>query len=782
MRRPPRHLRALCAVVSVSTLALAFPVTSALSATPRVVVASASTLSHGEQIVAPGGATHFDVVLRQPDQRALTVFLASLYNPSSANFHHFLTPQTFAQRFGAPASSLKAVRTYFASYGVRVTAVNTARTLVSLRGRDGDVARAFATSVENIRTPGGVVVAQFARAASVPSSLAPDIAAVVGLSTPGVAAPHLSRQLTSSAPHGPTTCPSAGDATTNGPNQLYGYTAQQQAKLYGLDQAWAAGNTGVGQTIGIYELGLYNPSDVNTYFSCYGVSPSVSVINVDGGPGSGFSDEATLDTEEVGVLAPGAKIEIYQGPNNNAGPLDVYARVADDNTANVLSVSWGTCETDPNGDATGEQVIFQQMAAQGQSVLASAGDSGSSDCQGASSSSTTLAVDDPASQPFVTGVGGLAVTSISPLNQSVWNQSGSGSTCGGAAGGGGGVSVLWSRPSWQITSGSTANVTTRMVPDLSVMGDPSTGFIQYYPSSGNCSAPDWFAIGGTSIGSPIVSALVAVATQACNVGRLGFLNPQLYQMPSSDFVDVTSGSNDVFGAGGYSAGPGYDMASGLGSPNGAAFINGLCPNVNVDSSMSSFTTTTLSPAVDSGPFTVSATLRNANGAALANQTVKIDATSSNGELTIDGDATSRQEPGHATYAVTTDARGVVTATIASSAAGPVHVTLSYHGAVIHQVTVDFVANPANPPVPRVTAITATSGGFVLRIQPPSSGDAVATRYQYSLNGGVTWVTFTASSVSVRNLLKHHAYLVRVRALNAAGVSPASAAKRVVTKS
>ncbi|MDE3008309.1 MAG: hypothetical protein KGI14_04695 [Acidobacteriota bacterium] len=782
MRRPPRHLRTLSAIASVSVLALALPVTNALSATPRVVVASATTLTHGETVASPGGSTNFDVVLRQPHQRELTAFLSSLYNPRSPNFRHFVTPSTFARRFGASKASVRAVRAYFASYGVRVTGVNKARTLVSLRGHDADVARAFATSVENIRTPGGVVVAQFARAASVPSSLAPDVAAVVGLSTPGIASPHLSRTLTSSAPHGPTTCPSAGDATTNGPNQLYGYTAQQQAKLYGFDQAWAAGNTGVGQTIAVYELGLFSQSDVNTYFSCYGVSPNVTVTNVDGGPGSGFSDEATLDTEEVGVLAPGAKIEIYQGPNNNSGPLDVYARVADDNTANVLSVSWGTCETDPNGDTTGEQAIFEQMAAQGQSVLASAGDSGSSDCTGGSTSSTALAVDDPASQPFVTGVGGLTVTSISPLNETVWSQSSAGSACGGAGGGGGGASVIWSRPSWQVTTGPTASVTTRMVPDLSVMGDPSTGFIQYFPNSGGCATPAWFTIGGTSIGSPLVSALVAVATQACNVGRLGFLNPQLYQMPSSDFVDVTTGSNDVYGLGNYSAGPGYDMASGLGSPNGAAFISGLCPDNNVDPSKSSFTKSTGTPVAPSGTATVSATLHNANGAALANQIVNVEATSSSGELTIDADATSRQGPGHASYPVTTDANGSVSSSISSTAGGPVHVTLTYHGAVIYETTFDFVAGSTSPKTPRVVAITATSGGFVLRVQSPTTNESGVTRFQYSLNGGASWVTFTSTTVNVRNLLKHHVYLVRVRALNAAGVSPASPTRRVVTKS
>ncbi|MDE3222872.1 MAG: fibronectin type III domain-containing protein, partial [Acidobacteriota bacterium] len=102
--------------------------------------------------------------------------------------------------------------------------------------------------------------------------------------------------------------------------------------------------------------------------------------------------------------------------------------------------------------------------------------------------------------------------------------------------------------------------------------------------------------------------------------------------------------------------------------------------------------------------------------------------------------------------------------------------------VIYETTFDFVASSATPKTPRVVAITATSGGFVLRVQSPTTNESGVTRFQYSLNGGASWVTFTSTTVNVRNLLKHHVYLVRVRALNAAGVSPASPTRRVVTKS
>lgn len=791
MRHPSRTLRWLSVGLVTTSLALALPVTSAFSLAPRVIIAAATTLTSGDTVVARPVTARFDVVLHQANETALTGFLSSLYNPASTNFHHFLSPTTFAQRYGASPSTISAVRSYFTSYGLSVDTLNTAHTLMALRGSSANVARAFATPVESVRTASGVLVAQFARAASVPSSLAGDVTNVVGLSSTLTPSPHLAQprsqpHLNAGATSGPTVCPSAGSTTTNGPNALFGYTAQQQAQLYGLTSAWTTGDTGVGQTIALYELGLYSQSDVSTYFSCYGVSPTTTAVNVDGGPGNASSDEATLDVEEAGVLAPGASLMIYQGPNNNTGPLDVYARIADDNTANIVSTSWGTCETDPTGDVPAEQVIFQQMAAQGQTVLAAAGDNGSSDCSSSNANLTQLAVDDPASQPFVTGVGGLTVSSISPLVQSVWNQTGSNSVCGGSAGGGGGESAIWSRPSWQVTTGTTAGVTARMVPDLSVMGDPGTGFIQYYPSSGSCSDPGWFTVGGTSIGSPLVSSLVAVATQACNQGRLGFINPQLYQMPSSDFVDVTTGSNDLYGVGGYSAGVGYDMASGLGSPNGVSFLKGLCPNVAVDTAQSTFTKSSGNPLAVSGNASVTATLHNANGAALANQLISVDATSSGGLLTIDADSTSRKGLGKATYQITTDASGNATTTIFDSQAGVVNVNLTYRGTVIYSTTFNFVSNTtsyATPSAPRISTLSALSGGFTMKIvAPSSSGGARVTRYQYALNGSRQWVSFSATTLTVRHLSPRHTYSVRVRALNAYGASAPSATKRVVTKS
>jgi subtilase family serine protease len=555
------------------------------ASTPRVVVAGAHAVPVADRVVSRVIETSFDVVLNQSHPRELASFLAAITDPSSPDYRHFLTTAQFAARYGASRASVAALSTYLAGFGLRVGALSKGRVVLAVRGTTTQIGAAFATRVVTVRTASGQLRAQFLSPASLPASLARAVHGVAGLSS--VTSPSPAHLTTRAARLGanvtlPGTCPQAGSSSGTTPNSLGGYTISQQAQLYGLNTQWAAGNTGAGQTIGIYELEPYATADLTTYFKCYGLAPDITNVSVDGGSSDPNGLEATLDIEEAAALAPGAAIQVYTGPNNNTGPTDVLTHMADDNTASIISTSWGLCETDPSNDPTAEQPIFEQMAAQGQTVVAAAGDSGSSDCvNGQDPSTFAPAVDDPASQPFVTGVGGLTVSNINPLAQTVWNE-GLGYNNFGA--GGGGISKLWSRPSWQSAPGITAGQTMRLVPDLSVMADPSTGFIAYFTGSetgvcsANCSSP-WGGIGGTSIGAPLVSAMAAVAAQACAVTRLGFINPSLYAMDRANrgFVDVTTGNNDLLNTGSYSAGVGFDEASGLGSPDPSTFYAGLCP-------------------------------------------------------------------------------------------------------------------------------------------------------------------------------------------------------------
>ena len=779
-------------VASLSIATFVLPVSHVAAATQsRVVVAGATSLPASASVIAGGISTTFDVALAQRDQPALNAFLRGLTTASSPDYRHFLTPAQFASRFGASTATVATVRSYLESFGLHVRQLDAGHTLLEMTGRSADIARAFATPVETVRLADGTLRAQFARAATLPASIAHDVSAVAGLSSVAtahsqLATPQLathqvashqvaSHQVASHQVASRTTshtvalagtCAAAQPSGTNSPNSAGGYSVTQQAQLYGLSSAWAAGHTGQGQTIALYELGQYDPTNTATFFKCYGLSPTISTINVDGGSPGGFNNEATMDVEEAAALAPGAALEIYQAPNTPTGNLDLYARIASDNTASIVSTSWGDCEIDPAGTVTAEQVIFEQMAAQGQTVIAASGDNGSSDCNGVVSNAP--AVDDPASQPYVTGVGGLTVSVASPLTQTVWNSN------GGA--GGGGASQIWSRPAWQQGSGIAASATKRMVPDLSVMADPATGFMNYntHNTSGHCQG--WCPIGGTSIGAPLVSALVATGAQVCGTSRLGFLNPTLYNIArtAGPFVDVTTGNNDLFGTGVYTAGVGYDMASGLGSPS-TTFINDLCPSPATPARSSLVATTKQTFVATPSHFTVS--LRDAHGNRVVNALVVVSAKASSGSIVIDSDRSSIHNGG-ALYTVASDQSGNASFTLQSSLPGPVTLTVKYNGATLFTKTVVVHPMPLSqqkPLTPRVTAVAARSKEIILTIAPRGANTPFVQALQVSIDGGTTWHSYPAHSttITVTNLKGATKYVLYVRAVNSNGYSPSS---------
>lgn len=778
-------LLALCS--SLVVLALPLTTTPSVASDARITVAGLTPIPTNDVVVNQVITTSFDLALIQRNQRELAPFIASLSNPASKNYHHFLSPAQYARSFGAATATVNAVRNFLTSYGLHVGALSKGHNILHVSGTTRAIARAFDAPVETVRRGDGTLVAHFSATASLPHSLAPDVTAVAGLST---VTPQSTNVAAPKVVAAPSTCPSAG-STSNTPNSVGGYNAQQQAQLYGLSGPWSAGDTGVGQTIAVYELANYATSDIATYFNCYGLTPNITPIKVDGGPTSSDNacvsgacpkQEATLDVEEASVLAPGAAIEVYEGTNSTNGPTDVYSQMASDNTASIVTTSWGGCEPQNDGAAQAEMPIFEEMAAQGQTVIAAAGDNGSSDCEGVgvTNPTKTPAADDPAAQPYVTGVGGLNVSSISPLTETVWNDNCTQSGCGA---GGGGKSGLWTQPTWQTDHGITTAESggMRMVPDLSVMGDPNTGFTEYWSGS-------WGGIGGTSIGSPLVSALVAVAAQACfpNGGRLGFINPSLYAMAATGFNDVTTGNNDLYGQGKYSATPGYDMASGLGSPSGAAFLQGLCPPA-FSPTLSSFAlSSSTAAALTPGP-TVSATLRNVNGDPVVNAIVDVTVTASKGMLSIDSDQLSTQGLGKATYQVTSDATGAVAFNVSSSIAQDVAVNVTYLGQSIYTATVTFKAATiatSKPGSPTITKLTSLVAGFSLTLRAPSNtGGGPIKSYQYSLSGGATWISLAkgAKSINVIGLVKGRSYRVIARAINAVGPSSACAAKKVVTR-
>ncbi|MCW3094827.1 MAG: putative protease, partial [Chthonomonadaceae bacterium] len=400
----------------------------------------------------------------------------------------------------------------------------------------------------------------------IPALLSGRLAAVVGLDTAAVWRTHYREKP--AAPQG--AVPLAGPGSGAQPRQTGsgpggGLTPSDIKTAYNLN---ATGANGAGQALALFELDGYKVSDITSYESYFGL-PNVPLQNVlvdgySGAAGSG-AGEVTLDIELQIALAPSiSKIYVYEGPNSNAGVVDTYNRIATDNLAKSISTSWGLAEnSNASSTRNSENQAFQQMAAQGQSIFAASGDSGAYD------NGSTLSVDDPASQPYMTGVGGTSLTTVSAggawKSETTWNR---GSIANGA--GGGGVSTVWAKPSYQSTYGTSS--TARNVPDVSLDADPYTGYSIYFNGT-------WNIYGGTSCAAPLWSAFVACVNQsrvAAAKGTLGFANPLIYQIGAgsnfgTDFHDIADNSTNLY----YHATTGYDNATGWGSINGTGLFTDL---------------------------------------------------------------------------------------------------------------------------------------------------------------------------------------------------------------
>ncbi|MHB1928282.1 MAG: S8 family serine peptidase [Acidimicrobiales bacterium] len=394
---------------------------------------------------------------------------------------------------------------------------------------------------------------------------------------------------------GPRPCPAASTTAAGSGS----YTADQLAAYYGTTTLYGLGDLGQGVRVALAEFEPELHSDIAAYASCYGLHTTVNYLPVDGGSGSGAGQgEAALDIEDVMGLAPDATVDVYQGPTSasNAATYDVFKAIINSDVDRVISTSWGQCEQGEGAAfAQSEQTLFQEAAAQGQTVLAAAGDDGSTDCYGQSGGqqASALAVDDPGSQPYVVSVGG---TSVGAGAETVWNDSSSGNGAGG-----GGVSVRWCMPSYQDqtavpgiqNAGSSpcrsGTGLARQVPDVAADADPATGYVVYFQGA-------WGGgVGGTSAAAPLWAAAAALidASPFCAAwgsGTPGVLATTLYATAAANaapiygrggsyeaLYDVTSGNNDYspsgYSGGLYPAGAGFDEASGLGTP----VLGGLTP-------------------------------------------------------------------------------------------------------------------------------------------------------------------------------------------------------------
>jgi subtilase family serine protease len=547
------------------------------------------------------------VLKSSPEQEAeLEQLLAEQQDPSSPHYHEWLTPQQFGERFGAGQQDLDVIANWLQDRGFRVNSVAEGRRSIEFSGTARQVEDAFQTEIHHYEVDGERHVAN-SRDIAIPEALSPMVGGIVSLHDfPVHPLYHRVAPLVRSP------------AFTSGASHYIG--PYDFAAIYNVATLWNLNYDGSGQTIAIPGHTNIKPADVTAFRSYFGLPANNPQIVLNGAdPGIISADEETeadLDVEWSGAVAKGATVKfVVSKSTRSTDGVDLSNQyIVNNNLASVMSLSFGACE--PQLGTAGNAFynsLWSQAAAQGISVFVAAGDTGSAGCDvpvsyNSKGSNITqpasggLAVNGLASTPYNVAVGGTQfsdasggywnlsndpthhASAIGPIPEVVWQES-SYTTPGASANslyaGSGGVSSVYPTPAWQTGTGvpSVDPFTTsghhRYLPDVSLTAAGHDGYI--IEQEGGL-----YVVGGTSVSSPSFAGIMALVNQRTGM-RNGNPNSRFYPLAvqaSAVFHDVTTGTNAVPCAGGssgcntktgighmngYSAGVGYDLATGLGS-------------------------------------------------------------------------------------------------------------------------------------------------------------------------------------------------------------------------
>ncbi|MFF7637214.1 protease pro-enzyme activation domain-containing protein [Kitasatospora sp. NPDC008050] len=554
----PRPLALAAAIALLPLCAASLSVTTAQAATPNAsasrialpnTVTPAVAHSQKQGDVPATQQLSVAVSLKLRNTADLDNFLADVANPKSPNYGHYLTPAEFTARYAPTQADVDHVVAFLKSQGLTAS-VSANRQVIDAKGTNAQIAQAFGTH-ESAYYDASDAKQFFANdnAATLPADVAAVVQGISGLNNKTVRTPELAK------PNGaqPMATPS-------------GYGPSQYDGAYNLNKV---GADGTGVKVALWEFDGYQSSNLSTYDQQFGLSgPAVTTVPVDGqsydsAPGQG-QGEVELDSEIVRGVAPKATQLVYEAPNSDQGEIDMAAKIVADDQVSVISISWGGCEPDTTQSSmTAVDTSFKQAAAEGISVYSASGDDGSRDCTRSTSGASVKSVDFPGSDTYVTSVGGtnLQVSGTSYSSESAWSTAG------------GGVSTVFSKPSWQTGTGVSG--TMRTVPDVSSNADPNSGFAIYTQGT---SGPAWQQYGGTSAAAPLWSGFTALFNQKAKTAgkaNLGQANPALYSVANSGsygtaFHDVKTGANQDF-----NAGTGYDQVTGWGSPVADALTTAL---------------------------------------------------------------------------------------------------------------------------------------------------------------------------------------------------------------
>jgi subtilase family serine protease len=680
MRFLPLPLQAgAVAALGLATIALtsglsAVPVSA--SPSPRFTVLENSVPATTDHRVGSYSSTRMSIEVSLAPQHGaeLASELRAAYTKGSHGYQRWLRPGQFDARYAPSAAERSAVAGYLRSQGLSVRRP-ASPFLVSATGSSRQVGSAFRTSLSSYRDSRGVEYFANSTAVQLPAAIAGGVLGVVGL-TNTVREQADAIPVTNTRPAGQASTHASASCETpyvtrkelftsvnTGTSFPYGFgggpactglTPGQANSIYGAPHVGARGK-GAGVTAAVFELSDYLPSDIDTWaHTFYGASytPPLQNVIVDGGPlhphcppgdtcppdANGYSGdfEVNGDIELMLTAAPEiSKLQVYLAPNDTTGQtnLDEFTAIADQDTAASVSMSWSLCENDVTAAfVQTENVLFEQMALQGQSFFNSDQDDGAFGCL-RSDGTDIVDVQDPSSQPWVTGVGATSLETANPGTnphpaypqgvETAWNTDNlcsdhapapSNDNQGGyfwcsdlpAGAGGGGPSQWWGRPFYQhgpgvsskystVGNGSTqcalASVGTpcRETPDVSASGDPYVGYAEYCTGNSHtpesfCNftatnpAPGWFMIGGTSMSTPLWAGITA-DRDSYTRWRTGNINPLVYTLfnlaPAFYFHDITGigpAQKLARNNGLYPTTPGYDLATGIGTPQMAALI------------------------------------------------------------------------------------------------------------------------------------------------------------------------------------------------------------------
>jgi subtilase family serine protease len=604
-------------LVVVLVVAGVFGTASAAGAAERVVDDSDTVTLPGN--VPPLARPEFDkgpapsslpmermilVLKRSAEKQAqLDRFLAGVHNPSSPDFHKWLTPEEFGNRFGPSSQDIDAVTGWLRSHGFVVEAVGKGKSWINFSGTVAAVEAAFHTSIHLYQVNGRLYHANN-RDPSIPRALADVVAGVVSLNDFPRKAMH-SKIIPADQPNytsGTTHYLSPGDF----------------AIIYDVNALYSAGIDGTGQSIAI--VGRTHPSGsewatFRTLMALPPNPPQVIVNGTDPGDLGGDEDvEADLDVEWSGAVAMKATILFVTSKSTSTTDgVDLSAQyIVNNNLAPVMSTSFGSCESELGAESilgtSGNAFyndLWQQAAAQGITPFVSSGDSGAAGCDAPSAATGSgLGVNGLASTPYNVAVGGTQfnegsgsywnssngsgeTSALSYIPEVAWNQSGTMPGGSDLWSTGGGLSAVYTQPAWQVAPGVPSGV-SRCVPDVSLSAATHDAYLVETLGA-------LYGVGGTSASSPSFAGLMALVVQMTGQ-RQGNANPRFYQLANAQygasgvvvFHDILSGNNSVPGVTGYSAGPGYSCTTGLGSVDANALVTNWTPGFVIVASPNAF--------------------------------------------------------------------------------------------------------------------------------------------------------------------------------------------------